>query len=152
MTLLTGASTSGKVTIAYKTLACAQQAYPKQMVALVDLHATADPDYLTRVDVDTLRLLLVRPVIDRQAVDVLVDLATSRKVRLLYGSWWSIVWLTAKATRWYPVHPHACGDNVIRFQRVCGRGGSPPRVWGQPQGIHAGNAGGRFTPTRVGTT
>lgn len=83
MTLLSGISTSGKLTIAYKMIASAQQAYPKQVMALVDLHGAADPDYLTRAGVNMERLLLVRPVIDRQAVDVLVDLATSRKVRLL---------------------------------------------------------------------
>ncbi len=83
MALFTGISTSGKLTIAYKTLAAAQTAYPRQVVALVDLHASADPDYLTRAGVDLERLLLVRPALDRQAVDVLVDLATSRKVRLL---------------------------------------------------------------------
>lgn len=83
MTLLSGVSTSGKVTIAYKTLANAQQAYPKQVVALVDLHASADPDYLTRAGVDMDRLLLVRPSLDRQAVDLLVDLASTRKVRLM---------------------------------------------------------------------
>ena len=86
MTLLSGVSTSGKLTVAYKTIANAQQAYPKQVVALVDLHASADPDYLVRAGVDMERLLLVRPALDRQAIDVLVDLATSRKVRLLVVS------------------------------------------------------------------
>lgn len=83
MTLLSGLSTSGKLTIAYKTLACAQRAYPKQIVALIDLHASADPDYLARIGVDMKRLLVTRPVLDKKAVDVLVDLAATRKVRLL---------------------------------------------------------------------
>lgn len=83
MTLLTGVSTSGKLTLAYKTAVCAQQAYPKQVVAVVDVHATADPDYLARAGVDLDRLLLVRPALDKQAVDVLVDLAATRKVRLV---------------------------------------------------------------------
>ncbi len=86
MTLLSGISTSGKLTVAYKTLAATQQAYPKQLVALIDLHATADPDYLTRAGVDMERLLVVRPALGRQAVDVVVDLATSRKVRLLVAN------------------------------------------------------------------
>jgi hypothetical protein len=83
MTLLSGISTSGKLTLAYKTLASTQQAYPKQVVGLVDLPGSADPDYLARAGVDLERLLLVRPALERQAVDVLVDLANSRKVRLL---------------------------------------------------------------------
>jgi hypothetical protein len=86
MTLLSGVSTSGKLTVAYKALASAQQSYPKQVTALMDLHGSADPDYLTRAGVDVERLLLVRPTLDRQAVDVLVDLATSRKIRLLVVS------------------------------------------------------------------
>jgi hypothetical protein len=83
MTLLSGVSTSGKLTIAYKTLANTQQVYPKQVVALVDLHASADPDYLARAGVNLERLLLVRPALDKQAVDVLVDLAATRKVRAI---------------------------------------------------------------------
>jgi hypothetical protein len=83
MTVLSGFSTSGKLTIAYKTLANAQQAYQKQTVALIDLHASADPDYLVRIGIDLERLLLVRPTIDKQAIDVLVDLAATRKVRTI---------------------------------------------------------------------
>lgn len=92
MTLLSGisAATDGKVTLAYKTLANAQQAYPQQVVALVDLHASADPDYLTRAGVDMERLLLAEPEIatagfanSRPAVDLLVELAAGRKVRLI---------------------------------------------------------------------
>ena len=83
MTLLSGVYTSGKVTIAYKALAAAQQAYPKQVVVLLDLHSSADADYLQRAGVDLERLLLVRPAIDRQAIDVLVDLASKRKVRMI---------------------------------------------------------------------
>ena len=30
------------------------------------------------------------------------------------------------------VHPHACGDNVSAEPAELARGGSPPRVWGQP--------------------
>ena len=30
-----------------------------------------------------------------------------------------------------PVHPHACGDNVVLSSRSMSMSGSPPRVWGQ---------------------
>lgn len=83
MTLISGVSTSGKLTVTYKLLACTQQAYPKQTVALVDLHASADPDYLVRAGVEMDRLLLARPALDKKAVDLLVDLAISRKVRAI---------------------------------------------------------------------
>lgn len=84
MTLLSGISTSGKLTIAYKTLAAAQQAYPRQVMAIVDLHGGGtDADYLTRAGVDTARTLLVEPGVTLAAVNVLVDLAHTRKVRLI---------------------------------------------------------------------
>src|SRR5688572_21140837 len=63
MTLVSGVSTSGKLTIGYKVLAACQQVYPRQTVALVDLHASADPDYLVRAGVDLERLLVVRPAL-----------------------------------------------------------------------------------------
>ena len=50
------------------------------------------------------------------------------------------------------VHPHGCGeDNTARNipSAVCG---SPPRVWGRPQGLVDSNVGIRFTPTGVGKT
>ena len=50
------------------------------------------------------------------------------------------------------VHPHACGDNVSRLAMMLWRGGSPPRVWGQPAFAPAPARPARFTPTRVGTT
>ena len=50
------------------------------------------------------------------------------------------------------VHPHACGDNGTGRTRSRTRSGSPPRVWGQLLGRTAQELGGRFTPTRVGTT
>src|SRR5690606_9864098 len=59
---------------------------------------------------------------------------------------------TAAALPRTAVHPHACGDNDDREARLPALGGSPPRVWGQPQ-PHARIAIlSRFTPTRVGTT
>lgn len=84
MTLLSGVYTSGKVTISYKALAAAQAAYPKQLVAVVDLHGLgADPDYLRRAGVNTERVLCLEPGITLGAIDVLVDLANTRKVRLI---------------------------------------------------------------------
>lgn len=84
MSLLEGVYTSGKLTIAFKTLAAAQQAYPKQVMAVVDLHgAGTDADYLQRAGVDLERVLFLEPGITTEAVDVLVDLANTRKIRLI---------------------------------------------------------------------
>lgn len=83
ITLLTGPATSGKLTLAFKTLAAAQTAHPRQVVALVDLPHTADPDYLTRTGIDLARLLLVRPSVTPATPGLLVDLAATRRVRLV---------------------------------------------------------------------
>jgi RecA/RadA recombinase len=65
MTLLSGRTTSGKLTVAYKVLASAQRSPHGAVaytVALFDLTRTADPDYLARCGVDLDALLVARPV------------------------------------------------------------------------------------------
>lgn len=100
LTLLSGRSTSGKLTLAYKLLAQAQ--VPSHTVALLDLTHSADPDYLSRCGVDLVRLVMVRPSVvspnasahpkgsdqgvgnpDAKLLHLLLDLARSRQVRLL---------------------------------------------------------------------
>lgn len=83
MTLLSGESTSGKLTVAYKTLAAAQQARRGGQVAIVDLAHNSDPDYLARCGIDLARLLLVRqhPGLDVPAL--LVDLVRTRELHLI---------------------------------------------------------------------
>ena len=50
------------------------QAREVERVALFDLNRTADPDYLVRCGVDLDALLVVRPSLQPQAVDLLGDL------------------------------------------------------------------------------
>ncbi len=72
ITLLSGRTTSGKLTLAYKLLANAQRASHGGVaytVGLVDLNRTADPDYLARCGVDLEHLLVARPQTSQQAVD-----------------------------------------------------------------------------------
>jgi recombination protein RecA len=82
ITLLSGQSTSGKLTLAYKTLANAQ-AWGNAV--LLDLARTADPGYLHRCGVRLDRLLVVRPDDTPgalvNAVTLLLDLAQSGEVR-----------------------------------------------------------------------
>ena len=84
ITLLSGQTTSGKLTLAYKALASAQRnrhgtvAYT---VALFDLTRTADPDYLERCGVDLDALLVARPSLKPSAVDLLGDLVRQRRLR-----------------------------------------------------------------------
>jgi hypothetical protein len=85
LTLLSGPGTSGKVTLAYKALANAQQpgATSRYTVALLDLGHSCDPDYLARCGLDLEYLLIIRPPIQPQTVDLLLDLVHSRQVRAL---------------------------------------------------------------------
>src|SRR5690606_31768323 len=51
-----------------------------------------------------------------------------------------------------PVHPHVRGDDVVVSLALLDACGSPPRAWGRRAAERAGDRGGRFTPTCVGTT
>lgn len=88
LTLLSGPGTSGKLTLAYKTLASAQNASaaalaPVETAILLDLTCTADPDYLQRCGVDLVHLLIVRPQEPRDSLPLLLDLLHSRRARIL---------------------------------------------------------------------
>ena len=49
------------------------------------------------------------------------------------------------------VHPHGRGDNAGTYWLEVASGGSPPRAWGQYEGVDVGEPSTRFTPTGVGT-
>jgi recombination protein RecA len=85
ITLFTGPTTSGKLTLAYKVLANAQNASPLQRrrgVAILDLTYSADPDYLARCGADLEYLLFARAPSPLHAVDAVFDLARNG-IRLL---------------------------------------------------------------------
>lgn len=88
MSLLSGRSASGKLTLAYKLIANAQ-AKTSGAVTLVDLGQQADPDYLQRCGVDLARLLLVRPAVNERAVHLILDLARSRQTSFVVVDNWS---------------------------------------------------------------
>ncbi len=50
------------------------------------------------------------------------------------------------------VHPHACGENILRAPIGVFRSGSPPRLWGKPWLSRVPSWQRRFTPTPVGKT
>ena len=50
------------------------------------------------------------------------------------------------------VHPHGCGEDYAGLQRYAYYEGSPPRVWGRPNGFNPRLQTRRFTPTGVGKT
>lgn len=85
ITLLTGQTTSGKLTVAYKTLQHAQQPRNRQrsLVAILDITHSTDPDYLARAGVDLDHTLIVRPEHSADAVDLLGDIARSGQARAL---------------------------------------------------------------------
>lgn len=80
LTLLSGQTTSGKLTLAYKTLTNAQRT---GNAALVDLTRTTDPDYMARCGVNLERLLIVRPEINQALIPLLHDLVQSRQVQVV---------------------------------------------------------------------
>lgn len=83
--LLTGKMTSGKLTLAYKTLAQAQtplaKSKMKPAVAILDLAHTTNPDYLHRCGLDLTQVLIAQPTTINHAVDLVLDLVRSRGVR-----------------------------------------------------------------------
>lgn len=79
-TLFSGPSTSGKLTLAYKTLAAAQ-AVPGRLAAVVALNRSGDPDYLARCGIDLRRLLWACPSSVAQAAPILLDLLRARPLR-----------------------------------------------------------------------
>ncbi len=50
------------------------------------------------------------------------------------------------------VHPHACGEYLIKFNRKTIPHGSSPRMWGILARLERDVAFGRFIPTHVGNT
>jgi hypothetical protein len=82
LTILSGRTTSGKLTVAYKVLANAQASRPLP-VALLDLTQSSDPDYLTRCGVGLPSLLLLRPRSGVEAVNLLLELVQSRQVQVV---------------------------------------------------------------------
>ena len=82
ITELSGPATSGKVTLAAKTLAAAQQE-PQALVAWLDLGRTCDPDYLHRCGLALDRLLVVRPAAAADALTIARHLVESRTLAAL---------------------------------------------------------------------
>jgi RecA/RadA recombinase len=74
--LLTGRTTSGKLTLSYSILANAQgiSAKNKDRVAILDVVGTSNPDYIARRCVDLDHTLFVRPPRPEHAVQLLFDL------------------------------------------------------------------------------
>lgn len=85
ITLLTGKTTSGKLTVAYKTLANVQssQGHRKEPIAILDLTRTSDPDYIARCGIDLHYTLFARPPQPEQAVRLIYDLLRGYGLRAL---------------------------------------------------------------------
>jgi hypothetical protein len=81
LTLFCGPATSGKSTIAYKTLAQAQTGGATGV--LMDLAHTADPGYLQRCGVALERLLIARPRRPEENVALLLDVVQSGRAPLV---------------------------------------------------------------------
>lgn len=82
ITELSGPATSGKVTLAAKALAAAQQD-AQALVAWLDLGRTCDPDYLHRCGLALDRLLVVRPRDGADGLAIVLHLIESRTLAAL---------------------------------------------------------------------
>lgn len=75
LSLLSGRTTSGKLSIAYNILAHAQgTGRHKNDIAVIDCSRTSDADYIARCGVDLAHTLFVRPPDPEQAVPLIFDL------------------------------------------------------------------------------
>lgn len=88
ITLLSGYTTSGKLTVTYKTLMNAQRPagnrkHKQALIAIVDLSRSTDPDYLFRAEVDLGHVLIARPGDGQEAVDLLLDLVRTQNLRAI---------------------------------------------------------------------
>ena len=82
--------TSGKLTVAYKTLACAQTSAGKPpSVAILDLTRSTTPDYLERCGLAVERVLIARPESARRPSTCCSTLCA---VAAWPPSWWTAWW------------------------------------------------------------
>lgn len=91
---IAGATTSGKLTLAAKTIAAAHRLDRDALAAWLDLPGTCDPDYLHRCGVVLDRLLIVRPAAAADALAVLLQLAASRTLAVLVCDWAAVAGAT----------------------------------------------------------
>ena len=84
ISLLTGKTTSGKLTLAYKLLEQAQGVgRHKQDVAILDLTQLSDWDYIARCGVDMGHLRIIRPPQADKAIALISDLLRGYGLRVL---------------------------------------------------------------------
>ncbi|MFN8472117.1 MAG: hypothetical protein U0822_08010 [Anaerolineae bacterium] len=88
VTVLAGAPTSGKRTLAALILAQAQER-GRRPVALIDLEGACDADYLERCGVRLDGLLVGRPLDARQALDLAVSTAERAELAAVVFDHWS---------------------------------------------------------------
>lgn len=84
---ISGATTSGKLTLAAKTIAAAQRLDRDALAGWLDPPATCDPDYLHRCGVVLDRLLVARPATVADALAMLLHLVASRSLAALVCDW-----------------------------------------------------------------
>jgi protein RecA len=81
--MLYGERSAGKSTVAMRTAVCAQQQYPDEAVAWIDIEGTFDHTWFLKMGGDPDRLILVEPESGEHAVDVADAMARSKETSLL---------------------------------------------------------------------
>ncbi len=89
ITVLSGAATSGKVTLAALTLARSQAR--GRLAAYIDLPHTCDADYLDRCGVRLRDLLVVRPENTAQALELTLALAARSEIAAILFDHWGVI-------------------------------------------------------------
>lgn len=84
---IAGTTTSGKLTLAAKTIAAAHRLDRDALAAWLDLPGSCDPDYLHRCGIALDRVLIVRPATDDDALAVVLQLVASRTLAVLVCDW-----------------------------------------------------------------
>ena len=88
ITTLAGRPTSGKITLAARVLALAQQRLRRD-VAYIDLARACDVDYLARCGVQLADMLVVRPWDARQALELTLSLADRGDLAVILFDHWA---------------------------------------------------------------
>lgn len=82
-TMLVGHKHSGKTTTALKIVAQAQQQFPDQKVAYVDIEGTLDIEWAGKLGVDTDELIVVQPETGEAAADIVDALIRTREISVV---------------------------------------------------------------------
>lgn len=81
--LMYGRASSGKTTIAMRTMANAQRKYPDMASVFVDIEGTYQPEWGEKHGIDNARMLLIQPTTGEQALDLACAAISAGEVSII---------------------------------------------------------------------